>query len=79
MIKVERGLEGTGIRDQNGKYTGIVFTTTPERTELYVSNKCVAYLTGFVLTIAAAAFGAVTPAYAASIDFIEWALRLKSL
>ncbi len=79
MTKVERGPEGTGIRDQNGRYTGIQFITTPERTELYISNRTVAYLTGFVLTASALALGAITPAYAASVDLIEWVLRLKSL
>jgi len=79
MAKIERGPEGTGIREQNGRYTGIRFITTPERMELYISNKTVMYVAGFILTASTLAVGAVTPAYAVGINFIEWVLRLKSL
>lgn len=75
MAKITRGPQGPGIRDREGRYTAVSFTTREGR-EFWLSNRAVRTVCGFVALLIVLGLGLISPSLAEQLPaFFRWALR----
>ena len=75
MAKISRGPQGPGLRDKDGRYTALSFTTREGR-EFWLSNRAVRTVCGFVTLLIVVGLGLINPSLAEQLpEIFRWALR----